>query len=73
MRANNKLSYDKRIVKKFEMEKNVEFGKNLPEEFQKYLNNPIIKLEKPFIDDRGIIQPIVDKLMKSAVMITSKK
>ena len=55
------------------MEKDVEFAKNLPEEFHKYLDNPIIKLEKPFIDDRGIIQPIVDKLMKSAVMITSKK
>ncbi len=33
----------------------------------------IVPLEKPFIDDRGAIQPLVDKMMKSAVMIESKK
>ena len=33
----------------------------------------IVPMEKPFIDDRGAIQPLVDKMMKSAVMIESKK
>ena len=33
----------------------------------------LVPLEKPFIDDRGAIQPLVDKMMKSAVMIESKK
>ena len=39
--------------------------KNLPEK-------EIIELENPFIDQRGEIQPLVDKIMKSAVMIHSK-
>lgn len=34
---------------------------------------PIVNLEKPFVDERGNIQPLVDKLMKSAVLIESKK
>jgi len=33
----------------------------------------IVELEVPFIDDRGAIQPLVDKDMKSCVLITSKK
>ena len=33
----------------------------------------IIDYEKPFIDERGSIQPIVDVDLKSAVIITSKK
>ena len=33
----------------------------------------IIDNEEPFMDDRGIIQPIVDVDLKSAVLITSKK
>ena len=33
----------------------------------------IIDNEEPFVDDRGIIQPIVDVDLKSAVLITSKK
>jgi len=33
----------------------------------------IVPLEKPFVDDRGAIQPLVDRMMKSAVMIESKK
>ena len=33
----------------------------------------IIENEEPFVDDRGIIQPIVDVDLKSAVLITSKK
>ena len=32
----------------------------------------VVKLEKPFVDGRGSIQPLVDTLMKSAVMIESK-
>ena len=35
--------------------------------------NEIVKLENPFIDERGEIQPLVDSLMKSAVLIHSKK
>jgi len=34
---------------------------------------PLVKLEAPFVDGRGVIQPIVDEMMKSAVLITSKK
>ena len=32
-----------------------------------------ITLEKPFIDKRGGIQPLVDMTMKSCVLISSKK
>ena len=32
----------------------------------------VVKLEKPFVDGRGNIQPLVDIMMKSAVMIESK-
>ena len=32
----------------------------------------VVKLKKPFVDHRGSIQPLVDTLMKSAVMIESK-
>ena len=32
----------------------------------------VVKLEKPFVDGRGSIQPLVDMMMKSAVMIESK-
>ena len=43
------------------------------EEMADWPDNPIVNLEKPFVDDRGNIQPLVDKLMKSAVLIESKK
>jgi len=33
----------------------------------------IVPLEKPYVDDRGAIQPLVDRMMRSAVMIESKK
>jgi len=33
----------------------------------------IVPLETPFVDDRGAIQPLVDRMMRSAVMIESKK
>ena len=32
----------------------------------------VVKLERPFIDARGKIQPLVDSIMRSAVMIVSK-
>ena len=34
---------------------------------------PIVPLEAAFVDDRGAIQPLVDALMQSAVLIDSKK
>lgn len=34
---------------------------------------PIVSLEPPFVDERGEIQPLVDAMMQSAVMIESKK
>ncbi len=43
------------------------------EEKATWPTEPIVKLEKPFIDSRGVIQPLVDEMMKSAVMIESKK
>ena len=33
----------------------------------------LVALEKPFVDVRGSIHPLVDRLMKSAVLIESKK
>ena len=33
---------------------------------------PLVDLQRPFIDKRGSIQPLVDLMMKSAVMIESK-
>ena len=33
----------------------------------------LVNLEKPFVDVRGSIQPLVDQMMRSAVMIESKK
>ena len=34
---------------------------------------PLVPLETPHVDDRGAIQPLVDLMMRSAVLITSKK
>ena len=45
---------------------NEDFSDNWP-------NQPIVSLEKPFKDARGEIKPLVDRLMKSAVLIESKK
>ena len=33
----------------------------------------IVDLEKPFTDERGVLQPLVDTMMKSAVLIQSNK
>lgn len=35
--------------------------------------NPIVPLPEPFVDERGGIYPLVDAVMESAVLITSKK
>lgn len=40
---------------------------------EKYLENPIVDLEPPFVDERGAIHPIVDEKMESCVIITSNK
>ena len=42
------------------------------EERAKWPPHGIIKLEKPFIDKRGSIKPLLDTLMKSAILIESK-
>ena len=43
------------------------------EEKMSWPDEAIVPLEKPFVDGRGAIQPLVDRMMKSAVMIKSKK
>src|SRR3989338_3978434 len=43
------------------------------EERKSWPKAPKVSLEKPFADKRGKIQPLVDLMMKSAVMISSKK
>jgi len=43
------------------------------EEKAAWPTRPIVPLESPFVDDRGAIQPLVDLMMRSAVLITSKK
>ncbi|NRA64532.1 MAG: cupin domain-containing protein [Pseudobacteriovorax sp.] len=40
---------------------------------KQFLDDPIVELEVPHKDERGVIQPLVDEDMKSAVMIESKK
>ena len=42
------------------------------EEMKNWPKYPLVNLEKPFVDLRGSIQPLVDSIMKSAVMINSK-
>lgn len=42
------------------------------EEMSNWPAHGVVKLERPFVDARGAIQPLVDTLMKSAVMIESK-
>jgi len=42
------------------------------EEMAEWPAHGVVKLEKPFVDRRGEIQPLVDTMMKSAVMIESK-
>jgi len=42
------------------------------EEMAEWPEHGVVKLEKPFVDVRGNIQPLVDTMMKSVVMIHSK-
>ena len=42
------------------------------EETAAWPGHGVVKLEKPFVDSRGKIQPLVDLMMKSAVLIESK-
>ena len=42
------------------------------EERARWPSHGVVKLEKPFIDARGKIQPLVDEMMRSAVVIESK-
>ena len=42
------------------------------EEKGKWPSQPLVKLNTPFLDKRGSIQPLVDLMMKSAVLIDSK-
>ncbi|MFK8049367.1 MAG: cupin domain-containing protein [Halioglobus sp.] len=39
---------------------------------EKYLDDPLVTLESPFVDARGAIYPIVDEVMESCVIISSK-
>ncbi len=43
------------------------------EEKKTWPKEPLVPLEKPFVDARGEIQPLVDLMMESAVLIKSKK
>ncbi|MBI5209926.1 MAG: cupin domain-containing protein [Elusimicrobia bacterium] len=36
-------------------------------------NATLVRLERPFLDDRGAIQPLVERTMRSALVISSKK
>ena len=42
------------------------------EESDNWPKDPLVSIEQPFIDKRGEIQPLVDRLMRSAVLINSK-
>ena len=42
------------------------------EEMESWPSTPLVNLGTPFVDKRGSIQPLVDLMMKSAVMIESK-
>ena len=42
------------------------------DEMENWPKHPLVNLEKPFVDLRGSIQPLVDSIMKSAIMIHSK-
>lgn len=43
------------------------------EEKATWPEGPLVELETPFVDVRGAIHPLVDRIMKSAVLIDSKK
>ena len=41
-------------------------------EMELWPSKPLVNLQSPFLDQRGSIQPLVDLMMRSAVMINSK-
>ena len=43
------------------------------EEMKSWPSEPLVNLAKPFVDGRGSIQPLVDLMMRSAVLIHSKE
>ncbi|MGB0681392.1 MAG: cupin domain-containing protein [Magnetovibrionaceae bacterium] len=43
------------------------------DEEKSWPKEPLVTLEKPFVDARGRIQPIVDTMMESAVLIESAR
>ena len=52
----------------------IEMIKNITEEERSlWPDEVLVNLEQPFVDNRGSIQPLLDQMMKSAVMIESKK
>jgi quercetin dioxygenase-like cupin family protein len=46
---------------------------NTNEERAAWPKTVVVPLEKPFADERGVIQPLVDVTMESCVLISSKK
>ena len=42
------------------------------EEMESWPSKPLVDLQSPYVDKRGVIQPLVDLMMKSGVMIESK-
>ena len=63
---------DKLIDGKRHLVKKLEAEPLTDEEKNEWPSHGVSKLEKPFSDHRGKIQPLFDVLMKSAVMIESK-
>ena len=53
--------------------KKKEIKKLTEQEMKNWPKKIIVDLEEPYTDERGTIQPIVDTMMQSAVMINSKK
>ena len=52
---------------------NIKIRPLTPEEQALWPKDVIVKLEKPFVDPRGRIQPLVDLQMESCVLIESAK
>lgn len=46
---------------------------NFQDDPKTWPKDPLVGLEKPHADDRGFIQPLVERMMRSAVLIESKK
>ena len=42
-------------------------------EIERLPSEPLIKLEAPIVDARGVIRPLVDHTMRTAMLIESKK